>query len=257
MVFRAEPGDVVRMVLRGVALPSLILTGLLVLIPLRGVEKVVHGPARPWTPWIVHWVSRACRFVLGIRCIRRGTPLLEGGTVFVANHVSWLDILSLNAEAPMTFVAKAEVAGWPGIGLMARAAGTVFIERDPRLVVDQSELLAAKIRAGHRILIFPEGTSSDGQRILPFRPSLFQAFLKSAPIMLQPITLRYEAPAGQDARFYGWWGDMEMGPSLKAVLASRRPGRLTITFHDGIAVTAGTHRKALAKKAEEVVRSAL
>ena len=257
MDFQPQRGDVPRMVLRGGAILGLISAGMLVLVPLRGVEKALHGPSRPWTPWLVHWVSRACRFALGIRCIRRGRPVKGTSTVFVANHVSWIDILSLNAETPMTFVAKADVAGWPGIGFMARAAGTVFIERDPRQVAAQSEVLASKIAAGHRILIFPEGTSSDGLRVLPFRPSLFQAFLKSAPVTLQPITLRYEAPDGQDERFYGWWGDMDMGPSLKAILACRRPGRLTITFHDGIQVTEGTHRKALAKQAEDVVRSAL
>ncbi|MEL7346078.1 MAG: 1-acyl-sn-glycerol-3-phosphate acyltransferase, partial [Pseudomonadota bacterium] len=129
--------------------------------------------------------------------------------------------------------------------------------RDPRQVSQQADLLADRIRAGHRILIFAEGTSSDGARVLPFRASLFAAFLKAAPMDLQPVTLRYTAPQGQDARFYGWWGGMELGPSLRAVLASRRAGGLTVTFHDPIPVDAGTQRKALAKTAEMAVRSAL
>ena len=154
----------------------------------------------------------------------------------------------------MVFVAKAEVAGWPVIGWIARAARTEFIARDPRQVGAQSAHLAERLERGRRLLIFPEGTSTDGQQVLPFRASLFRAFTDAAPLTLQPIALSYTAPEGADPRFYGWWGEMPLGPHLLAVLGARRQGKVSVTFCQPIPVTVDSDRKALAKQAENAVR---
>jgi lyso-ornithine lipid O-acyltransferase len=90
----------------------------------------------------------------------------------VANHASWLDIFTLNACDRIYFVSKSEVAGWPGIGWLARATGTVFINRQGREAQMQKLLFEARLRAGHRLLFFPEGTSTDGQRVLDFKSTL-------------------------------------------------------------------------------------
>ena len=230
---------------------------LLALALMRLLESITHAGARPFSP---HVVSTYCRFllwVLGLRTDRRGAVMAAPGAL-VANHASWLDIFVLNAVTPVIFVAKAEVAGWPGIGQLARAAGTVFIRRDRRDAQAQTHVLAAKIRHGHRLVVFPEGTSTDSTLVLPFKATLFQAFL--APdmpqgIAVQPVSLHYHAPDGSDARFYGWWGGMDFAGHFLRVLGQGKQGRVTITCHPPIPCAPGITRKTLAAQAEAAVRS--
>ena len=133
-------------------------------------------------------------------------------------------------------------------------AGIALTENGRR----QAAEFAARTAAGHRLLFFPEGTSTDGRQVLPFKPTLFQAFLDPAlppDIAVQPVSVRYEAPPGRPAGFYGWWGDMALGPRLLAVLAQRPQGCVTVTLHPPIPV-AGHDRKSLAAGAMAAVRSA-
>ncbi len=251
------PAGGLRAGLRGAAVAAILAVGLGLLLLIRLVERPVFGAARPASPWVTCHVCRLCLRVLGLRVSQEGAPMDRPG-VLVANHASWLDILVLNAPAPVYFVAKAEVAGWPGIGLLARATGTVFVARERREAAAQAALLRARLAAGHRLLIFPEGTSSDGRRVLPFKATLFAALQGSdgpAP-WVQPVSLIYTAPARADPRFYGWWGDMELGPHLLAVLAIRRNGAARIVWHPPLA-TAGADRKALARAAEAAVRAGM
>ncbi|GLK65044.1 1-acyl-sn-glycerol-3-phosphate acyltransferase [Paracoccus kondratievae] len=244
-----------RVALRGGGIILVLLIGVLLIVPLRTAERLFTGPRRPLTgPW-VQGVCRICLWILGLkwRCI--GQPLRGPGAV-VANHSSWLDIFVLNAAMPVFFVSKAEVAGWPGINILTRVTNTHFVTRDPKLAREQAEEFAARTRAGHRLLFFPEGTSSDGQRVLPFKPTLFQGFLDpSLPedLAIQPMSATYHAPQGRDPRFYGWWGDMDLGPHLLAVLAQSPQGSVTVRLHDPIPV-GGETRKTLAAKAGTAVR---
>lgn len=174
----------------------------------------------------------------------------------VANHTSWLDILALNACAPVQFVSKAEVAGWPGIGALAKLAGTMFIRRDARDALSQQRMIEERIRAGQRLVFFPEGTSSDGRRVLPFKSTLFQAFFADGlaeVIWLQPVTLIYRA--SQDG-FYGWWGDMALGPHLARVLATPG-GEVEVIFHPPLRVRDYLSRKQLSAACEVSVRIAM
>lgn len=174
----------------------------------------------------------------------------------VANHSSWLDIFVLNAAMPVFFVSKSEVASWPGINILTRVTDTHFVTRDPRLATQQAEEFAARTRAGHRLLFFPEGTSSDGRRVLPFKPTLFQGFLDPAlpgTLAIQPMSAHYHAPPGRDPRFYGWWGSMALGPHLLAVLAEPRQGSVTVRLLPPIPVV-GETRKTLSASAEAAVR---
>jgi 1-acyl-sn-glycerol-3-phosphate acyltransferase len=150
------------------------------------------------------------------------------------------------------------VAGWAGIGWLARATGTVFITRKGAEAKAQRDLFEVRLRAGHRLLFFPEGTSTDSRRILPFKSTLFAAFFTHGLqhlLHVQPVTVIYSPPAGTDQRFYGWWGDMEFAPHLLAVLA-RPGGAATVVLHPPIAVDATADRKALALACEAAVRSA-
>jgi 1-acyl-sn-glycerol-3-phosphate acyltransferase len=226
---------------------------------LRLVEWPLFGARRPVTPWITRAVCRGALAILGLRLQVRGRPMRTPGAA-VANHGSWLDIFVLNARDSIYFVAKAEVAGWAGIGWLARATGTVFIARKGSEAKAQTALFERRLRLGHRLLFFPEGTSTDALRVLPFKSTLFAAFfaepLRDA-LSIQPVTVAYHAPPGQDARFYGWWGEMDFAPHLVRMLAARRHGRVEVIYHAPIRVADAGDRKALAARAERVVRDAL
>lgn len=252
------PAGWVRVALRGPLLVVLVYAGLVIALALRLIERPLFGLARPLTPWVAVWVTRGALAILGLRLTRSGLPMRGPGAV-VANHASWLDIFVLNAVQPVFFVAKSEVARWPGIGVLARTAGTVFIARRGADAMRQKWLLEARLRAGHRLLFFPEGTSSDGLRVLPFKSTLFAAFCSDGlreVLSIQPVTLSYRAPRGQDARFYGWWGDMGFAPHLLRCLASPG-GAVEVTLHPPHRVADLADRKALAAACEGDVRAGL
>lgn len=244
-------------VLRGTAIGVVLLIGVLLILPMRGFEKLFYGPRRPVTgPW-VQLVCRICLAIVGLRWRRIGRPMTEHGAV-VANHSGWLDIFVFNAALPIFFVSKAEVAGWPGINILTRVTNTHFVTRDPKLARAQADEFAERTGAGHRLLFFPEGTSTDGRRILPFKATLFQGFLDQGlpgDLAIQPATAIYHAPPGQDPRFYGWWVEMALGPHLLAVLAQPRQGSVTVVLGAPIPV-AGQTRKTLSATAEAAIRTA-
>jgi 1-acyl-sn-glycerol-3-phosphate acyltransferase len=252
-------GGWLRVLLRGTVLALVTFGGLMLLLLVRLVERPLFGQSRPITPHITRFVCRAALVILGIRHRMRGQPM-EGQGAIVANHASWLDIFALNACDLVYFVAKSEVARWPAIGWLAKATGTVFINRDGREARAQKAVFEARLIAGHRLLFFPEGTSTDGMRVLPFKTALFAAFF-ARPLkdscMIQPATVVYRAPEGQDSRFYGWWGDMDFAPHLLKVLAAPRQGSVEVTFHAPLEVARHNDRKVLAEAAEASVRSAL
>ncbi|TQS72872.1 1-acyl-sn-glycerol-3-phosphate acyltransferase [Rhodobacteraceae bacterium] len=247
----------IRAALRAIALVILIGFGLFVLLGLRAIERPLFAQRRPWTPWITQTVCRGALWIFALEYQIQGRASATCGAV-VANHGSWLDIFVLNAAQQVYFVSKAEVAKWPGIGLLARATGTVFIQRDRREAREQTRIFENRLGAGHKLLFFPEGTSSDTLRVLPFKPTLFAAFFSPAfvkDICVQPVSLRYQAPQGEDPRFYGWWGDMGFGPHLWQVLCAPRQGRILVVFHEPIAVRSHETRKTLAATCEAVIQS--
>lgn len=247
-----------RLVWRGGLLLAVVLGGFVLFLPSRAVEVVVTGPARPVTGRIAQGVCRLALSILNLRLNRQGQPLRQPGAL-VANHSGWLDIFVLNAAHPVTFVAKAEVAGWPGIGILARITGTLFISRKTTEARQEQAQLAARLLAGHRVMFFPEGTSTDGLRILPFKSSLFQAFFAPdlRPVVhVQPVTVVYHAPGGCDPRHYGWWDDMTFAEHLARLLATQGRGRIEVTFHPSLPVADQPDRKRLTQLSEGAVRSA-
>jgi 1-acyl-sn-glycerol-3-phosphate acyltransferase len=248
----------VLMLLRGVVLATVVLVGLVILLAIRLIERPLYGQGRPVTPHITQIVCKIAFWIMGLRRAVIGTPMRHRGAV-VANHTSWLDIFSLNAAQRIYFVSKSEVASWPGIGWLAKATGTLFIERNPKHARKQTEVFQQRLLDNHRLLFFPEGTSTDGLQVLPFKTTLFQSFF--APelrdvIWVQPVTVLYTAPDGTDPRFYGWWGDMSFGGHLLRTLASLRQGQVTTIYHNPLAVADFENRKALAQACEAQVRAA-
>ena len=223
------------------------------------VERPLHGTRRPWTPKITQSVCKFAFWVLGMKHEIIGTPMREEGAV-VANHSSWLDIFALNAFDDVYFVAKSEVAKWPLIGWLAKATGTEFIVREREKAVYNNKVIQMRLLHGHRLLFFPEGTSSDGRRILPFKPTLFEAFLVPElyeKISIQPVTLIFHAPEGQDPRFYAWWGDSNLFDHLLKALTIKQHGTVQVVYHTPVAVNDFSDRKALARHLEAQVGSAL
>lgn len=247
-----------RIVARGIPLAIVVFSGLILTLLARLIERPMFGAHRPITPHITMAVCRAAFFLLGITCRTQGTPMSDAGAV-VANHSSWLDIFALNAPQRIYFVSKAEVAAWPGIGWLARATGTVFIKRDRAEARAQVDMFRDRIAAGHKLLFFPEGTSTDGLQVLAFKPTLLAAFFEPAfaHMKIQPVTVRYAAPKGADPRFYGWWGTMDFGPHLLSTLAAKRQGEVTVVFHAPVALADFANRKTLAKALEDTVRTGL
>jgi 1-acyl-sn-glycerol-3-phosphate acyltransferase len=251
--------DWLRVLRRGAGILVALLVCFPLLLLLRLPERAIWGEVRPLTPWITQGVCVWSCWCMGLGRDVSGVPM-RGEGAYVANHSSWLDILVLNASKRMYFVAKAEVAGWAGIGWLARGTGTVFVRRDRREAAKQAALFETRLHAGHRLLFFPEGTSTDGLRVLPFRPTLFAAFFADGlrhSLQVQPVSVAYAAPEGRAASFYGWWGDAGLAPSLLSVLAERRQGRVSVIYHAPLRVADFPDRKALASAAEAAVRAGL
>ena len=246
-----------RVLLRGGAVTLLLLITFPLLLILRLPERLFFGMRRPITPWITQTVCITTVWIMGLKRYISGVPLQDGGAM-VANHAAWLDIFVLNAAARVTFVSKSEVAGWPGIGWLARGTGTIFIRRARAEAARHQSLLETRMQAGDRLVFFPEGTSTDGQRILSLKSTLFEAFFSDGlrpHIKVQPVSIRYIAPTGADPRFYAWWGDMDFGPSVLKILAAPRQGAVHVTYHPALDVADFADRKALAAACEAAMRA--
>ncbi|MEL7012698.1 MAG: lysophospholipid acyltransferase family protein [Pseudomonadota bacterium] len=253
-----------RAALRAVLVTLLLGLGTVLTLLLRCFELVLFAPRRPWSALLVQLVWRATLRLIGLSRRVEGAPALQPSGewhALVANHASWLDILVLGASQPVVFVSKADVARWPVIGALARMVGTVFITRNPRDAAAQQKQLATALSEGHVLAFFPEGTSTDGLRVLPFKSTLMSAFfLADAPreAVIQPVSVVYSAPKRQgEPRFYGWWGDMALAPHLWRVLAQAPQGVVTIRRHDPLHVRDFPERKALSRALENAVRDGM
>ena len=232
--------------------------GVVLVVLVRWPDQKIFGSRSPMVARIQQLALRLALLILGLRYSKSGKPM-SGNGALVANHASWLDIFSLGAGQKTVFVSKAEVARWPGIGFLARLVNTVFITRNRVDAAAQQIQLDAALHAGRPLLFFPEGTSTDGMRVLPFKSTLFAAFLrKEKGFRLQPVTVIYTAPKSVDEpRFYGWWGDMDLGPHMLQILAQIPQGHVHVVYHAPVKVGDFEDRKAMARALEAEVRSAM
>lgn len=230
-------------------------------------QRLGHGVrfhfriARAW--------SRATLWLLGLRHVVRGTPV--GAGALVANHCSWIDIPALRAVGLIYFVAKSEVRAWPLVGYITHACGTIYIRRLRSEAKRQEAALRDRIAHDQRLLFFPEGTSTDGLRVLPFKSSLFSVFFRAtgegdeegeggetgADLLVQPVTIRYVPPPGLPPATYAWWGDMDLGAHVWAVMSRSFGGRAEVIFHAPVNPRDFPDRKALARHCRAAVAEAL
>ena len=227
----------------------LIALGLLVCLPFHYAHKLTRRPS-PWPRRFLFWVGRAA----GVRVSVSGTPL-RSHVLFLANHLSWLDIMALAGASGTAFVSKAEVGAWPVIGWLSRLNNTVFVARAERGAVrGQADALRSALATGQPVALFPEGTTDGGRQVLPFRPSLLASLYPPLPgIRVQPVALDY-GPAGDDI---AWVGEETAGANARRILS--RPGTipLHIRFLEPIDPASVPDRKALAAAARAKIVESL
>ncbi len=223
--------------------------------------KVWTGAARR----LPHIYFRAIARLLRIRIQVVGDPVRDRACLYVANHVSWLDIVVLSAIAPMCFIAKREVAGWLLFGTLASIGRTLYIDRDRRHDVGRSRhAIQQRLHAGEIVTLFAEGKSSDGNRVLPFRSALIAAAdpeVNGLPVAVQPVTVAYTGmhgiPLGRGLRpIFAWYGDMELFDHLMGV-GTAGPPDIDVIFHPAIHGRDIGGRKALARHCQEQIKRGL
>jgi 1-acyl-sn-glycerol-3-phosphate acyltransferase len=251
--------------LRAVVIFAGFVAGVIVYVPAQLVMALVL-PRRARVPSQVFF--QYFKRLAGIRVECHGAPLNSGevgGYLLLSNHVSYFDVAALGPVHPMAFVAKSEVAGWPVIGWLAGLAGTVFVNRKSRIASARDKrAIAARLDRGEAITLFPEGTSTDGQRVLPFKSALLGSVDETSDgrdVWVQPVSLAYTRnwgmPFSRRTRpFYAWYGDMDFVPHKWAAYV-QGPFEIIVRFHPPVRRSAFATRKDLAKWAEAVVRAGI
>jgi 1-acyl-sn-glycerol-3-phosphate acyltransferase len=223
---------------------------ILVSIPVQAAALVLRSRLVETYPLIVH---RFCVRLMGAKLRVKGGQLKQGGVLFVANHCSYVDISIIGSLIRGSFVAKSEVAGWPLFGICAKLSRTMFVDRRARFAHQQAELMKDRFRRGDRLIMFAEGTTSDGNRVLPFRSSLFataEIDINGQAVQVQPVSISYTRldgiPIGRHLRpFFAWYGDMDMFSHLWALVGMGRI-EVVVEFHEPVTIRQFSSRKALA-----------
>ena len=194
------------------------------------------------TAWLHRWCRFAC-LVLGIKKTVAGT--IPNSGLMVCNHLSYLDIVVLSSIRPCVFVAKNDVAAWPLFGWLARAAGTIFADRHRRIASgDAVNLIRRTVSNGALVVLFPEGTSSDGRSVLPFKSALLEPALQTG-CDLSVAAIDYSLSSGSVADEVCYWRDMTLVPHLLNLFAKREiDSKLTIST----AARSSGSRKELARE---------
>ena len=206
------------------------------------------------------WYHRRCCKILGFRVERRGRQSREHPTLYVANHVSYWDIMVLGSLIRGSFIAKAEVATWPFFGWLAKLQRTVFVERRVKRTAEQRDEIQRRLVHGDDLILFPEGTSGDGNWVLPFKSALFsvaQSRVEERAITVQPVSIAYTrldgVPMGRYLRpLFAWYGDMELAGHLWRSVGM---GFVTVVveFHQPVTIEAFSSRKELSEHCHRCV----
>lgn len=229
----------------------------LVLMPVQMLATRFNWRLAAWLPY--YW-QRVARWLVGLRVVVTGAPATPP-LLLTANHISWLDITVLGSVMPLSFVAKAEVAGWPVLGTLARLQRTIFIDRTKRLQTGEAtEAIARRVGNGDIMVLFAEGTTGDGNRILPFRSALIGAAgaVAGKTITVQPVAVTYTRiggiPVGRaDRPGIAWYGEMPFVAHFSRLIG-RGGIDAIVSFGDPIHFTPETDRKKVAETCYRSVR---
>ena len=224
------------------------------------LNTVWEARSRAFKRWYYRQVCRA----IGLRVEKLGVIAPAGPMLVVANHVSYFDIAALGALLDCSFISRADVRNWPVIGWSAAIQGTLFIDRDRRQIRDHRDLLAQRLGRDERLVLFPEGTSSDGMRVLPFKSALFSVAERGyngKAVMVQPVTIAYTKldglPMGRYLRpLFAWYGDMTFFGHLFLAL-SMGVVTVVVEFHPPVSPESFSSRKALSEHCHRVIARGL
>jgi 1-acyl-sn-glycerol-3-phosphate acyltransferase len=204
-----------------------------------------------------------CR-LLRIRVRVVGAPVCDKPVLFVSNHVSWVDIVVIGSVLPVAFVAKSEVRKWPLVGITAEMQRTVFVDRARRHQTgDAVSQIVARLKGGTPVVLFAEGTSSDGNRVLPFRSALLGAVEMAAkhtgePLPIQPMAIAYTnqhgIPLGRQHRpLAAWYGDLDFMPHIRTLIGKTALDAV-VSYGEPLVADAGMSRKELTQALERTTR---
>jgi lyso-ornithine lipid O-acyltransferase len=236
---------------------ALYLVWTLSLMPVQGLGLALR---RPWTRKLPAFYHRWCCRILGFDVRAIGEPTRRRPALFVSNHVSYTDITVLGSVIAGSFIAKTEVADWPLFGWLARLQRTVFVDRQVRSTPSQRDAITARLAAGDALILFPEGTSGDGNHVLPFKSALFsaaQAMQKIEPVAIQPVSIAYTRldgiPLGRLLRpYFAWYGTAELTPHLWSMIGLGAV-EVVVEFHPLTYFADCGSRKALASYCQACV----
>ncbi len=223
-------------------------------VMLMPIQAIGLALGRRWVTAFPCFYHRWCCRILGLRVRRVGQPTPSRPVLFGANHISYLDITALGSLIPGSFVAKAEVARWPLFGWLARLQRSVFVDRQVRSTATQRDALAERLAGQEALILFPEGTSGDGNRLLPFKSALFavaEGRGQTDPIAVQPVSIAYtrldDMPIGRRYRpLVAWYGGMGLASHLWTMVGLGTVD-VVIEFHPTISFAGCGSRKALAR----------
>ncbi len=204
--------------------------------------------------------------LLRMRVRVNGVPMRDRAVLYVSNHISWADILVIGSLAPVAFVAKREVASWPLVGITAKLQRTVFVDRTRRHQTGEAVAdIVKRLKDGVSVVLFAEGTSSDGNRVLPFRSALLgaveEASAHAGNVIIQPMSISYSGlhgiPMGRQHRpLVAWYGDLDFLPHIKAFIEQGAVDAV-VSYGEAIPANVETDRKAMTKRLENSVRGLL
>ena len=227
------------------------------LMPVQAFAVLLKRPLAVSLPIAYH---RRCAGILGFDLRTHGVLSSARPTLFVCNHATYLDIVTLGATLPASFVAKSEVAGWPFFGRLAKLQRSVFVDRRPRSAAGQRDAMQVRLESGDNLILFPEGTSSDGNRVLPFKSALFSVAereVNGGPLVVQPVSVAYSAidglPTGRaHMPRIAWYGEMGMAGHIWKALGL---GRITvdIVLHPPTSFAEFSNRREMAQTCHEIV----
>ena len=234
------------------------------LIPVQWLALKLGSGLADRVPGFYHRIMLA---LFGVRVTERGRPAAGRPLLIVSNHVSWLDIPVLSGRTPLTFISKSEIADWPLVGLLARLQRTVFVDRARRAATREvGDEVAGRLATGLPVVLFGEGTTGDGNRLLPFRSALLGAAREAAAGgseagLVQPVTIAYVGraglPLGRAGRpFVAWYGDMELAPHLMGLLRAG-PFEAVVAWGEPEPMGPARGRKALAARLQARIHEAL
>jgi 1-acyl-sn-glycerol-3-phosphate acyltransferase len=224
-------------------------------MPVQGVGLLLH---RSWTATFPCFFHRRCCRILGLKVRRIGHPVSARPVLFACNHVSYIDIIVLGSVIPGSFISKAEVARWPLLGWLAKLQRSVFVDRKVSSTARQRDAIAERLAAKDALILFPEGTSGDGNHVLPFKSSLFSVVFDrkiDEPIVVQPVSVAYTRldglPMGRRLRpFFAWYGDMSFGSHVWHAVGLGTI-EVVVEFHASTTVAEWESRKALSQFCHE------